>query len=297
MVQFAVCRLSILIFCPIHYRAAILEQLIVESRQQQQIAEQSHQNAIEQLTVLQKGNLTLQNKQYELQELLNLFEEENQKLNKQLINLKETNPEIQQLKDENSKLNNNLYEALAKCKNQEEKIDRLQYRLDALKHQLAKHSNYDVSIIRRNHNTVYELLLEVEEQYDDILQIWDSAKKSAKVLKVKPSNDVYIAFEVLAHTGQVYFNLLSDGESMGSWFWDQAFRDRELPNVYRPDESEATMNKYGKDRIFTHGLITQHLTLKLGSDHYFQIYFKVNRDEKKIDIGYCGKHLSIVSYS
>ncbi|GFE71029.1 hypothetical protein [Chroococcus sp. FPU101] len=278
-------------------RTSILEQSIAEFREQLQTEQKKYQDA------LQESNI-LQNQLNESEGLQILFEQDNQKLTENNRRLAEQNKRIEQLnqdleylqefKQENQSLMIQIREFQEKCKHQEKKIDRLQCHLNNVKHQLRKQSNNNL-LLEKNHKTIYALLLEVEKQYEDILQIWDSAWSSAKALEFKPFEKVYIAFEVLAQTGRRYFDCLFNGESMGAYFWQKAFQDRGLSNVYRTGESEATMNQYGRERIFTHGEITQHLTLKLGNDRTLpclQIYFEINRDEEIIEIGYCGRHLS-----
>lgn len=249
-----------------------------------------------------------------------MFEQVNQELTEDNRRLEEQNRQPEQLTQdleylraleednlrlsrEKRQLEENLQQSITIQNCQEARGQSIGYHLSTIQQEATQINNY-VSFLDKNNNSVHELLLEVKQQYGDILWIWEDAWESARALEFKPFKQVYIAFEVLAETGRNYFNRRAVGESMGADFWKKAFQDRGLSNVYRSGEHEQTMNRYGGARIFTHQgesrQMTQHLTLKLGNAQAtpcVQIYFYINRDERRVDIGYCGKHLPTVSRS
>jgi hypothetical protein len=131
------------------------------------------------------------------------------------------------------------------------------------------------------------------EDYADILCLWDSAiAAAAHVPHFGRPDDVYRALAVIATTGRRYFAALDADTPMGSW--REAFREFGLE--YKPTEHQITRTMYGSDRDFKHQgrkqRMLKHITLgRKNTVHTLQIYFEVNPETRKVDIGYCGKHL------
>lgn len=131
------------------------------------------------------------------------------------------------------------------------------------------------------------------EDYPDILCIWDSAiAAAAHVPHFGRPDEVYRALAAIAATGRRYFAALDANTPMGSW--REAFREFGLE--YKPTEHQITRTMYGSDRDFKHQgrkqRMLKHVTLgRKNTVHTLQIYFEVNPETRKIDIGYCGKHL------
>ncbi len=131
------------------------------------------------------------------------------------------------------------------------------------------------------------------QDYDDVLCLWDSAiAAAAHAPHFGRPDEVYRALAAIATTGRRYFAALDANTPMGSW--REAFREFGLE--YKPTEHQITRTMYGSDRDFKHQgrkqRMLKHVTLgRKNTVHTLQIYFEVNPDTRKIDIGYCGKHL------
>lgn len=80
----------------------------------------------------------------------------------------------------------------------------------------------------------------------------------------------------------------------------EEFKQKGLIDNYRSTESEETENKHGDRREFCHGErcvpMFRHLTFN-NNGCSLQIYFEFDREQEKVIIGYCGKHLANASYS
>jgi hypothetical protein len=143
---------------------------------------------------------------------------------------------------------------------------------------------------------VVDVVLAAKEDFEDIFRVWDNAIETAELLTFKPWTRVYQAFKTLADIGRMYFLHTSVGLSMGPW--ENAFQERGFSNHYRATDSEATLNQFGNERVFyfqgEKRQMVKHLTLHRGN-HCLQIYFDINQELQKIDIGYCGRHLRTVN--
>ena len=95
--------------------------------------------------------------------------------------------------------------------------------------------------------------------------------------------------------GQLYFDTVSNGTSMGGWA--EQLRTRGF-SQYRQTESDTVKNdpKYRRHREFVlegeKRTIYQHLDLGGGDrNNCLQIYFEPDLNLRKIVIAHCGKHL------
>ena len=140
--------------------------------------------------------------------------------------------------------------------------------------------------------SVLAALEAADAEFGDVLTIWDSALESAVESQFGRPGDVYQALAALAAIGRDYFEAADRGEAMGSW--RDAFRQYGLD--FKPTEHQVTRSMYGQDRDFRHQgrkqRMLKHVTLgRNNTVHTLQIYFEVDREARKLDIGYCGKHL------
>ena len=145
----------------------------------------------------------------------------------------------------------------------------------------------------RNFQNILAALKAAEKQFEDILIVWNNAKNKAKGFKLEDpqlSQSTYKALAAVAELGNKYFQSLQEGTSIGNW---KDFFDKKGFS-YSSHESKATLNKYGRHRIFFNGQkyqkMVKHITIPQG-DKCIQIYFEPNKESRRIDIGYCGEHL------
>ena len=145
----------------------------------------------------------------------------------------------------------------------------------------------------RNIQNILEALEEAENKYGEFLIVWECARNKAAELQLKDprlSQSTYKALAAVAELGNKYFQSLQEGTSIGNW---KDFFDKKGFS-YSAHESEATLNRYGKHRIFSNGeenrKIVKHITIPRG-EKCIQIYFEPNKESRRIDIVYCGEHL------
>ncbi|TAD77282.1 MAG: hypothetical protein EA001_10650 [Oscillatoriales cyanobacterium] len=140
--------------------------------------------------------------------------------------------------------------------------------------------------------TVLQAVEAAEAAFDDVLEIWDSARIAAAESQFGRPTEVYQALEAIAQIGRESLRAKQEGRSMGGW--REAFRRHGLE--FKPTEHQVTGSRYASDRDFRHQGYKQrmfkHLTLgKNNAVHNLQIYFEMNYEAGKVAIGYCGKHL------
>lgn len=131
-----------------------------------------------------------------------------------------------------------------------------------------------------------------EQQFGDVLEIWDSARSAAAESQFGRPSEVYQALRAIAEIGRASLLAKREGRSMGGW--REGFRAYGLD--FKPTEHQVTGSRYGSDRDFRHGgrkqRMFKHLTLgKNNAVHNLQIYFELDFETEKVAIGYCGKHL------
>lgn len=148
------------------------------------------------------------------------------------------------------------------------------------------------------YGSVTEAIAAADQDFGDILTIWDSARESAARSQFGRPTDVYLALAAIAQIGRDYFAASDRGEAMGAW--RDAFRQYGID--FKPTEHQVTRSMYGSDRDFRHQgrkqRMLKHITLgRNNTVHTLQIYFDVDRDRRRIDIGYCGKHLRCYSWA
>ncbi len=161
-----------------------------------------------------------------------------------------------------------------------------------------QHSTRDKELfhatIDMNFSRVREALDFAETMFDDVLDVWDSARVSAEASNFIRPDDAYRALQSLAWFGQYYFERDGDiGDNLYGFL-------KENYNLECTPESKTVENdkKLRDERCFWNGSqrkeMFKHIKLGggTGMNKILRIYFNINRESRKIEIGHCGKHLS-----
>jgi hypothetical protein len=148
----------------------------------------------------------------------------------------------------------------------------------------------------REYESVSEALEEAELDFGEVLDIWDSARKSAEDSYYRRPLEIYKALMAINDLGSKIGESKRSGTSVGRY--EDHFKDAGLK--YAPTESQTTLSMYGNERKFTHKGTTvqmlKHLTIGGGSGtDCVQIYFEPDKQTGRIAIGHCGRHLSFSS--
>lgn len=143
-------------------------------------------------------------------------------------------------------------------------------------------------------DSVFSAVTEADNYFSKrSLFIWDSALESAEKSNFARPKEIFEALKAVTELGDIYFESLQSGESIGTW--EQFFAARGFK--YAPTDGEMTVNLYGKERIHSHQnerkQMLKHITIGGGDrTNCVQIYFEPNEANQKIEVGYCGMHLS-----
>ncbi len=142
-------------------------------------------------------------------------------------------------------------------------------------------------------DSVADALVIAEVEFGDVLTVWTDARRSAQQSPFSSPGKVYRALKAIAEVGRDYFRSHETGVTLGPV--EQAFASR-VPFKYTGFESKMTMNRFGDERIFHHHnqsrQMQRHLTLGGGTtNNCLQIYFDFDDANRRVLIGYCGKHL------
>jgi len=164
----------------------------------------------------------------------------------------------------------------------------LQYQREATAEEEREVKEKEESVDR-----VVDALNEVAERCGDVLVFYKSARDSAEKSDFARPDEVMKALLAIADVGRKYFKAKESRQSMGPF--DSHFVCFGLK--YAPTDSEMPLNLHGDERKFTHDgrkhQMFKHLRLGKGDrKNCLQIYFEPNDKTKRIEIGYCGRHLS-----
>lgn|GEM_PF-3095891 len=238
------------------------------------------------------------------------LEKENQRLEERyypLLHQEETHKRIHALEREKAAL--------------QEKISQLQAEIEQDQFSLQQQLDYEVnlrrisivSVCQRMNGATTDLFhAQIDTQFDsvihavefaeylfgDVLEIWDSARQSAYQSNFIRPRDVYLNLQSLAWLGRDYFT--RDGE-LGQPIYEYL---QQLNCTYSSRESDTVKNdpKLLSDRKFRHPgkpdkIMLEHLKVGTGrgTDKNLRIYFALNRETKKVEIGHCGNHLRLRS--
>ena len=125
--------------------------------------------------------------------------------------------------------------------------------------------------------------LKAAEKTCSFLEIWDSAIESVYTLNHYLPNKVYRILLILNDVGEMYF------EKRVGTDLDELFRNKGV--MYSPRESSSTIGLYSGDRKFRHRGNSKQMYRHLKVGRRLRIYFEFDEQYKKVQIGYCGKHL------
>jgi hypothetical protein len=146
-----------------------------------------------------------------------------------------------------------------------------------------------------NFNRVVDALEFAEYLFPDILDIWETARDSACISNYKSPGSAYTNLQALAWFGRDYFK--QDGQ-LGMGMRDYL---QQLSCDYSSESDSVKNNaKLRGLRNFRKGntlkIMYDHLKLGTrGGDGSLRIYFAINAETQKIEIGYCGRHLPVKS--
>jgi hypothetical protein len=207
------------------------------------------------------------------------LEQENQQLKQIITNLKDDCEQyrnrLQEQYDHEANLNRISIVSPYYHQQKEQQIERFHVELDL------------------NFSRVIDALDFAEYLFGDVLEIWDSARESAFMSNyVSPSN-VYLNLQSLAWFGRDYFQ---NNGSLGV----PISRYLSALKCTHSSESNAVKNnsKLRSLRNFRHGakdkIMYDHLKLgNRGGDGSLRIYFAINDEIQRIEVGYCGRHLPV----
>ncbi len=139
-------------------------------------------------------------------------------------------------------------------------------------------------------------LEQAEREFGEDLLVLESAKHAAGASEFARPEEVYQALMAIRDVGNLYFDTVRTGSSMGGWSEQLAKRGF---TQYSQTESDTVKNdyrKYGRYREFTFNgskrKIFQHVDLGGGDrKNCLQIYFEADRKLARIIIAHCGEHL------
>ena len=125
----------------------------------------------------------------------------------------------------------------------------------------------------------------VDENFT-ILNIWDNAYTSASNINGSSPKRVYTVLKILAKVGNIYFQQANNNGIV--YLLNEE-------GVRCSGESRSTMNEYGDERFFRQRGISRQMEMHIKVGRQLRIYFDIDTKNKKIIIGYCGRHLRTVT--
>lgn len=228
-------------------------------------------------------------------EYLRILEDHGLELEKYPELMKKQEELIQIIKNkeaEKIRLSEHLTQVQANAKRGLQGIQRVKIVSDCCQHRAKDVELFHAKVLM-NFGRVEEALDFAEIMFGDILEVWDSARISAQMSNFIRPDDAYRSLQRLAWFGEYYFN--RNGE-IGSDLYSFL---REQYNLECSSESTTLENnkKLRAERCFWHVNKQKEMFdhLKIGGgrgmDYILRIYFAINRESQKIEIGHCGKHL------
>ncbi len=147
--------------------------------------------------------------------------------------------------------------------------------------------------INTDFSGIHEVLSCAANLFDDVLEVWNIAYDSAKESQFIRRRDAYLTLQSLAWFGREYF------DRSGRLGDDIVKILQRKYNLRCSGESETVQNntRLRQQRIFKNNGESKEMLyhLKLGggrgADKTLRIYFNLNRNTKKVEIGWCGRHL------
>lgn len=205
----------------------------------------------------------------------------------------ELNQKIMALEQEKAELSEQLWQAQAQIQRDLQGLHRIKI-VSACRHHSTSDQELFHATIAMDFSRVREALDFAETMFGDVLEVWDSARAAADASNFIRPDDAYRALQSLAWFGQYYFE--RNGE-IGNTHYHVLKADYNLDCT---PESTNVQNsrRLRSERCFWHDNQRKEMFdhLKLGGgngmNNILRIYFDINRESRKIEIGHCGKHLS-----
>ncbi|QQE67032.1 hypothetical protein GFS31_37390 [Leptolyngbya sp. BL0902] len=200
---------------------------------------------------------------------------------------------IDEIEQEKASLTEQLWQAQAQIERDLQGLHRIKIVSACRQHSTSDRELFHATI-DMNFGRVREALDFAETMFDDVLDVWDSARVSADASNFIRPDDAYRALQSLAWFGQHYFEQDGDiGDNLYGFL-------RENYNLECTPESKTVENdkKLRDERCFWNGSqrkeMFKHVKLGggTGMNKILRIYFNINRESQRIEIGHCGKHLS-----
>lgn len=201
---------------------------------------------------------------------------------------------ITDLETENVQLSDQLSQAQAQVEQELQGLRRIKIVSACRQHSTSDHELFHAQITM-NFSRVREALDFAEMMFGHVLEVWESARVSADICNFIRPDDAYRSLQSLAWFGDYYFERDGDiGNNLYPFL-------RERYNLICTPESDTVKNnrKLRDERYFWHSNnqrkeMLDHLKIGggTGMNSILRIYFALNRESRKIEIGHCGKHLS-----
>ena len=134
-------------------------------------------------------------------------------------------------------------------------------------------------------SNVWEALMLAEAKFTT-LNIWDNASSSSVDMNSSSPRRVYTVLEILAEVGGRHFQQANNNSIISSL---------NESGVRCSRESSQTMDRYGAERVFRHRGESRKMEMHIKVGQNLRIYFDIDTKNKKIIIGYCGRHLRTVT--
>lgn len=198
---------------------------------------------------------------------------------------------IATLEQEKQRLASQLTDALAQAESELQGRRRIQIISACHQHSTSEQGLFHAKI-DMNFSRVREALDFAEVMFGDVLEVWESARVSADASNFIRPDDAYRTLQSLAWFGQYYFE---QNGAIGNNIY-QVLRERY--NLECTPEAKSVLNnrKLRDERCFWHSSQRKEMFdhLKLGGgngmDNILRIYFAINCESQKIEIGHCGRH-------
>jgi hypothetical protein len=139
-------------------------------------------------------------------------------------------------------------------------------------------------------------LEQAEREFGADLLVLDTAKNAAGASEFARPEEVYRALMAIRDVGNLYFDTVRTGSSMGGWAEQLGKRGFAQYSQTESDTVKNDYRKFGRYREFTLNgskrKIYQHLDLGGGDrKNCLQIYFEADRKLNRVIIAHCGEHL------
>ena len=144
-------------------------------------------------------------------------------------------------------------------------------------------------------NSVLSVLEHISKERRDMFNVGPTAFESAKKSPFRYVRRLQEAFEVMQDSYDYLRNLSDKDKTLN---YEHAFRKLGKSKFRVANrETKATMDRYGKDRVFSGTEMQAHIKIGVERDaeKTLRIHFLFDRESKCYLIGHCGRHLPTVN--